>query len=109
MAIADNQTTPVTYTVPTTSTACPGGAPSGSTCYELDNELFGTAAFADGTSDTISTTVSLPLAAPNGYQAGAAQIILTGHAVQSKSNTLACTSTATAGKTCTPSGSFAWS
>lgn len=109
VTITDNQGTPVTYTMPTTSTTCPEGAPGGSTCYELDNELLGTSAYTSGTSDTMSTSVSLPLAAGNGFQGGAAQVILTGHAVQSKNNALACTATPTAGKSCTPSGSFAWS
>ena len=109
VSIADNQGTPVTYTVPTTSTTCPGGAPGGSTCYELDNELLGTSAYTSGATDTISTSVTLPSAAGNGYQGGAAQVILTAHAVQSKNNTLACTATPTAGHSCTPSGSFAWS
>lgn len=109
VAVTDNQSSPVTYVVPTTATTCPGGAPSGSTCYELDNELLGTSAFTNGATDVISTAVTLPAAAGNGYQGGAAQVILTAHAVQSKNNTLSCTTTATAGHSCTPSGSFAWS
>ncbi|MHB8680543.1 MAG: TasA family protein [Acidimicrobiales bacterium] len=109
VTVADNQTAPVTYTVPTTSTTCPGSAPGGSTCYELDNELLGTSTYANGATDTISTSVALPTAAGNGYQGGAAQVLLTAHAVQSKNNALACTTTATAGHSCTPSGSFAWS
>lgn len=109
VSIADNQGTPVTYTVPATATACPGSAPAGSTCYELDNELLGTSAFASGATDTISTSVTLPLAAGNGYEGGAAQVILTAHAVQSKNNALACSTVPTAGQSCTPSGAFAWS
>lgn len=109
VSITDNQTSPVTYTIPTTSTSCPAGAPSGSTCYELDNELLGTGAYTNGATDTISTSVSLPSAAGNGFQGGSAQVILTAHAVQSSSNTLACTSTPTAGQSCAPSGSFSWS
>lgn len=109
VSIADNQSTPVTYAVPTAAAACPSGAPSGSTCYELANELVGTSAFTNGFTVTFSTSVSLPSAAGNAYQGGAAQVVLTAHAVQSKNNTLACTSTPTAGQSCTPSGSFAWS
>ena len=109
VSIVDNQTTSVTYTVPTTSTTCPGGAPTGSTCYELDNELLGTAAYTNGSTDTISTSVTLPAAAANIYQAGGAQVILSAHAVQSKNNTMACTATPTKGAPCTPSGTFAWS
>jgi hypothetical protein len=109
VSIADNQSTPVTYTVPTTPTTCPTGAPSGSTCYELDNELVGTGGYASGTNVTFTTTANFPLAQGNGYQNGAAQVILTAHAVQAAHNTLACSSTPTAGQPCTPSGSFAWS
>jgi hypothetical protein len=109
VSIADNQSSPVTYTVPTTATTCPSGAPSGSTCYELDNELVGTSAVANGFSVTFTTTASLPSAAGNGYQGGSAQVVLTAHAVQSNNNALACSSTPTAGQSCTPSGSFAWS
>lgn len=109
VAVADNQATPVTYGVPTTSTSCPTGAPTGSTCYVADNELVSTSAVSGGTTDTVTTTVSLPAAAGNGYQGGAAQILLTAHAVQSAHNTLSCVATPTAGQTCTPSGTFAWS
>jgi hypothetical protein len=112
VAITDNQGSPVTYVVPTTSEAAGvGNCPSsgGWTCYELDNELLGTAAFASGSTDTITTAVALPTAAGNGYQGGQANVILTAHAVQSKNNTISCTTTATAGHSCTPSGSFAWS
>jgi hypothetical protein len=98
----------VTYTVPTTATTCPGGAPSGSSCYELDNELVSTSAL---TSAAVSFSVSmdLPTSSTTGYQGGAAQVILTTHAVQSRSNALSCTSTPAAGSPCTPSGSFKWS
>ena len=98
----------LTYTLPTTATTCPGNAPSGSTCYELDNELISTAAV---TSATVSFTVSvgLPTTSTTGYQGGAAQVILTTHAAQSGNNTLSCTATATAGSPCTASGTFKWS
>jgi|SRR5579872_515030 len=109
VSIADNQSSAVTYTVPTSSTTCPGGAPGGSTCYELDNELVGTGSLTNGFTVTFTTTTSLPSAAGNGYQGGSAQVVLTAHAVQAKNNTLTCTSTPTAGQSCSPSGSFAWS
>jgi hypothetical protein len=109
VSITDNQSTPVTYTVPTTPTTCPTGAPSGSTCYELDDELIGTSSYASGATDTISTAVTLPSAAGNGYQGGAAQVILTVHAVQAKNNTLNCTTTPAAGQSCSPGTGFAWS
>lgn len=101
-------TTPsVTYKLPSASETCPAGAPSGSTCYELDNELISTSAL---TSATVAFTVSvkLPTTSPTGYQGGAAQILLTTHAVQSGNNTLSCEVT-TAGSPCTPQGTFSWS
>jgi hypothetical protein len=63
------------------------------------------------TSATVSFSVSvnLPTSSLTGYQGGAAQIILTTHAVQSSNNTLSCSSTPAAGAPCTPSGSFKWS
>jgi len=50
--------------------------------------------------------VSLPAGSATGYQGGAAQIILTVHAVQSKNNPLSCTATPAAGAPCPPSGTF---
>jgi hypothetical protein len=98
----------VTYSVPTTATTCPGGAPSGSVCYELDNELVSTSAM---TSAAVGFSVSVKLlsSSTTGYQGGAAQVIVTTHAVQSANNTLSCTATPAAGSPCTPSGSFKWS
>jgi len=98
----------VSYTVPTSSTTCPVGAPSGSVCYELDNELVSTNSF---TSAAVSFAVSakLPTTSVTGYQGGTAQIILTTHAVQSSNNTLSCSPAPAAGAPCTLSGSFKWS
>jgi|SRR5579862_135163 len=76
----------VTYTEPTTSTACPGGAPANSTCYELDNELVSTTPFTSGNSVTFATSVTVPTSSTTDYQGGAAQILLTAHAVQSGNN-----------------------
>ena len=98
----------VTYGVPTTATTCPGGAPSGSACYELDNELVSTSAVASAAVG-FSVSVKLPSSSTTGYQGGAAQVIATTHAAQSASNTLSCTATPAAGSPCTPSGSFKWS
>jgi hypothetical protein len=103
-----SSTPSVTYTVPTTPTTCPGGAPSGSTCYEFDNELVSTTAFTSA-AVTFSVSVKIPATSGTGYQGGAAQIILATHAVQSKNNTLSCSATPAAGSPCTPSGSFKWS
>lgn len=107
VSVTDNQGTPVTYTIPTASTPCPGSAPGGSTCYELDNELVRTTPVSAATAVTFSTAVTLPLAAGNGYQGGAVQVILTAHAVQSKNQTLP--GGCTAGAVCAANGSFAWS
>jgi hypothetical protein len=62
-----------------------------------------------GAAVTFSVAVSLPTNSATGYQGGAAQVILTTHAVQSKNNTLSCTATPASGSPCTPSGPFAWS
>jgi hypothetical protein len=96
----------VTYKVPSASETCPGGAPSGSTCYELDNELISTSALTSATV-AFSVSVKLPTTSTTGYQGGAAQILLTTHAIQSGNNTLSCEIT-TAGQPCTPSGVFSW-
>jgi len=103
-----SSTPTVTYSVPTTATTCPGGAPSGSVCYELDNELVSTSAV---TSAAVGFSVSVKLlsSSTTGYQGGAAQVIVTTHAVQSANNTLSCTVTPAAGSPCAPSGSFKWS
>jgi hypothetical protein len=98
----------VTFTVPTSSTTCPVGAPSGSACYELDNELVSTNTFTSA-AVSFAVSVKLPTTSVTGYQGGAAQIILTTHAVQSRNNTLSCSSTPAAGAPCTPSASFKWS
>jgi hypothetical protein len=104
IAITDNQGSPVTYTVPTTATTCPGSAPAGSTCYELDNELVRLAGVPTNTIVTFSTSVTVPTGSTTGYQGGAAQIILTTHAVQAANN--GSTATCTAGHRCI---SVSWS
>jgi hypothetical protein len=75
------------YTIPTSPTTCPGGAPAGSTCYELDDELVSTSAFTN-TSPTVAftTSVSLPPTTTTGYRGGSAQILLTAHAAQFSNN-----------------------
>ena len=96
----------VSYTRPTVLTTCPTGAPGGSSCYELDNELLSltpTAAAPPNTTVTFTTTVSLPATTTTGYRGGAAQIILTVHATQSGNNSA---SGCTAGQSC---ASVRWS
>jgi hypothetical protein len=103
-----SSTPSASYGAPTTATTCPGGAPTGSACYELDNALVSTSAV---TSATVGFTVSvkLPTSSTTGYQGGTAQVIVTTHAAQSANNTLSCTATPATGSPCTPSGSFKWS
>jgi hypothetical protein len=97
VAIADNQNPAVAYTVPTVATACPAGAPAGSTCYRLDNQLVRLGDVAAGTAVTFTTTVSIPAASPTGYQGGTAQIVLTAHAIQAANTS---TAGCTAGQPC---------
>ena len=88
----------VTYAVPVTATTCPGGAPSGSTCYELDNELVSAMPVTSSSSATTFTVaVSLPAGTTTGYRGGAAQVVLTAHAAQSGNNAA---TGCTAGQTC---------
>lgn len=98
VTITDNQGSPVTYVVPTTATTCPGGAPTGSTCYELDNEIVRLASVPASTAITFTTSASIPTISATGYQNGAAQIILTAHAVQAGNN--GSTATCSAGHRC---------
>jgi hypothetical protein len=99
----------VTYADPTVATSCPAGAPAGSTCYELDDELLSIGAFYATSTVNFSVQVSLPAGSTSAYQNGAAQIILTTHAVQAGNNAVSCTTTPVAGSPCSPSGTFKWS
>jgi len=99
-----------------TAVSCTGTSPDGvdygasgyTKCYLLSNLLVSTTAFASGTV-TFTTGLSLPTAQPNTYQGGAAVVVLSAHAVQSRNNAINCTTTPTAGAVCTPTGSFSWS
>jgi hypothetical protein len=104
IAVTDNQGASVTYTVPTTATTCPGSAPSGSTCYGLNDELVNKTAFSGTPSVTFSTAVTLPTTSATGYQGGKAQIIVTAHAVQSSNNSFV--GGCTAGHTCGAAGNW---
>jgi hypothetical protein len=97
VAIASSNPAVAAYVVPTTATGCPAGAPAGSTCYELDNELVSLAAFSASSTVTFTTTVSLPSSTTTGYRGGAAQVILEAHATQSGNNSAA---GCTAGQSC---------
>ena len=100
LQVTITSTTPsVTFVVPTVATACPNGAPSGSTCYALSDELVSTSSFTSSSpSVTFSTVVSLPAGSTSGYRGGAAQIIETVHATQATNN--GSTSTCTVGSAC---------
>lgn len=88
VAISSTSPSVAAYTVPATVTTCPGGAPAGSTCYEVDNQLVSTTAFTSSSPTvTFTTTASLPSGTTTGYRGGSAQIILTAHAAQSANNT----------------------
>lgn len=104
ISVTDNQGTPVTYTVPTTATTCPGSAPAGSTCYGLNDELVNMTAFSGTPSVTFATAVTLPTSSASGYQGGKAQIIVTAHAVQSGNNNFV--GSCTAGHTCGSAGNW---
>jgi hypothetical protein len=111
----------VSYSVPMAATSCPavnspwGAAAAGYTCYELDYELVGAAPMAPGVVVGITVTPTFLSTVPNTYEGGAAKVLLMVQAVQSLGNTPTCSATppsvspATAGKPCTPSGSFSWS
>ena len=100
LQVAISSTSPsVTYTIPVSAATCPGSAPSGSTCYELDDEIVSLTPFTNTSGPvTISTTVSLPANSTPGYRGGTAQVILTAHAAQSGNNNA---NGCTAGVTCT--------
>jgi hypothetical protein len=99
LQVAISSTSPsVSYTVPVTATTCPGSAPSGSTCYGLDNEIASLTPFTSASGPvTIHTTVSLPANSTPRYRGGAAQVILSVHAAQSGNNSA---TGCTAGETC---------
>jgi len=87
VAVSSSSPSVPTYTVPTTATTCPGGAPAGSTCYLAQNLLVSASAFTSSSpAVTFTTTVSLPSGTTTGYRGGAAQVILTAHAAQSGNN-----------------------
>ena len=88
-----------TFTVPTSTTTCPGSAPTSSTCYELDKELVSTSALtSQSPTVTFSTTVSVPSASTAAYRGGSAEVLLTVHATQASNNSV---SGCSAGAVCT--------
>ncbi len=102
VSISSSNPSVAAYTIPTVATGCPVGAPGGSTCYELDNEIVSlspVAAAPPTSTVTFTTTVSLPSSTTTGYRGGAAQVVLTAHATASSSN--GTTSGCTAGQSCT--------
>ena len=116
VSIKDNQSSPVTYSIPTssskTATTCPTGYTTGYTCYLMANEILH-AAGATVASDQFTVQYSLPSATGNTYQAGVAVVVLNVHAVQQANNAITCSTTApsasfTAGSPCTPTAG-SWS
>ena len=87
VAISSTSPTVAAYSVPAGANvvSCPAGAPAGSTCYELDDLLVNATAITSGTV-TFTAELSLPTSSTTDYQGGAAQVILTAHAVQSANN-----------------------
>jgi hypothetical protein len=88
VTVASTSPTVASYSLPATPLgSCPGGAPVGSTCYELDKDLVSTTPFTNASSPvTLTTSVKLPTSSTTDYQGGAAQIYLTVHAAQSGNN-----------------------
>jgi hypothetical protein len=87
IVISSTSPSVASYQVPSVATSCPASAPTGSTCYGLNDELVSTGAFTSSSPTvTFSTTVSVPTTSTTGYQGGAAQVITTVHAVQALHN-----------------------
>lgn len=89
LQVAISSTNPAvgSYTVPTVPTSCPAGAPSGSMCYELDDELVNTTPITSfNGAVTFTTTLIVPTSSTSDYQGGGAQVILTAHAAQAGNN-----------------------
>ena len=101
VAISSSSPTVSTYKVPVVanSVTCPGTAPASSSCYEVDDDIVSTTALTRSSPQvTFTTTVTLPTTSPSTDQGGAAQIVLTAHAVQSANN--GTTGSCTAGNPC---------
>ena len=111
-----------TFTVPTSTVSCSLAAtdpfsaastalstPSADTCYEVNDLLLSTSAFAAAASPlaTLTTSWSLPSGSGNAYEGGDALIAFNAHAVQSQNNTLPAGCT-TVGVACAASGGFLW-
>lgn len=107
--ITISSTTPAVsaYTVPTTAGSCPGGAPSGSTCYTETDDWISATPFTSSSSPVhFSITAELPTTSTNGYQSGTAEVLMTVHATQAGHQPSV--SGCSPGGPCTPSG-FNWS
>lgn len=89
VAISSSSPTVASYTVPVSanSVTCPGTAPLNSSCYAVYDDIVSTSPLTSSSPQvTFSTSVTLPTSSPSADQGGAAQIILTAHAVQSGNN-----------------------
>ena len=112
--VSDNQTSPVTYTLPTSAlSSCPNAASSingtdysaYNKCYLNSDLLVNTAAFSSNTSVTFSIAITIPTNNGTNYQGGSAAVVIRPRAVQIANN--GSTSTCTAGSACP--GVTAWS
>lgn len=106
VSIKDNQSSPVTYTVPGGTGFTGGTCPAGYMCYQLSDELVSATAFTSSSPAlTFTTTVSMPSSSPTGYQGASAKIVLTAHAVQARNNS-SFISGCTVGQSCGVAGNW---
>jgi hypothetical protein len=111
LKITDSQVPKVTYVTPTKATACPAGAPAGTVCYAVHDDLVSAHVFTSA-SPAVTFTISpqFPKSAGNAYQGATAGVKLIVHVVQAAVNPLPATCDAsTLGHPCPPSGTFTWS
>ena len=81
----------------------------GTTCGETNDDLLSTTTVSNGTGYTLNLNWVLPSSSPSTAQGTSVQVYVLFHAVQARNDALACTTTATVGQPCTPSGAFKWS
>ena len=107
ITVSSTNPTVSSYSLSTTSGSCPSGAPSGSTCYSQTDDWISATPFTSSSSPVqFSITAELPTTSTNGYQSGAAEVVMTVHATQAAHQPSV--SGCSPGPSCTPSG-FNWS
>jgi hypothetical protein len=110
LKITDSQVPKVTYSLPTTSSACPAGTPAGTVCYSEHDNLVSAHVFTSA-SAAVTFTISphFPKSSGNAFQGATAGVKLVVHVVQAAANPLPATCNAsTVGQPCPPSGIFTW-